>query len=102
MSSTSSVSSREAVSLCDKRLTITTLKGETLLDRAYGNLHLHDYALDGDDFCALLLGRYQAGNICTLTTYGLDGQELAKTPSWVSRVTASRLRPSSVTTASLM
>lgn len=65
------------VSLCDKRLTITTLKGETLLDRAYGNLHLHDYALDGDDFCALLLGRYQAGNICTLTTYGLDGQELA-------------------------
>lgn len=65
------------VSLCDKRLTITTLEGETLLDRAYGNLHLHDYALDGSDFCALLLGRYQAGNICTLTTYDLDGQELA-------------------------
>ena len=65
------------VSLCDKRLTITTLEGETLLDRAYGNLHLHDYALDGDSFCALLLGRYQAGNICTLTTYDLDGNELA-------------------------
>lgn len=65
------------VSLCDKRLTVTTLEGEILLDRAYGNLHLHDYALEGDDFCALLLGRYQAGNICTLTTYDLDGQELA-------------------------
>lgn len=64
------------VSLCDKRLTITTLEGETLLDRAYGNLHLHDYAFDGGEFCALLLGRYQAGNICTLTTYDLDGQEL--------------------------
>lgn len=66
-----------ALSLCDKRFTITTLAGETLLDRAYGNLYLHDYALTGGDFCALLLGRYQAGNICTLTTYGLDGEELA-------------------------
>ena len=65
------------VSLCDKRLTIASLEGETLLDRAYGNLHLHDYALDGDGFCALLLGRYQAGNICTLETYDMDGQELA-------------------------
>lgn len=65
------------LSLCDKRFVITSLDGETLLDRAYGNLYLHDYALTGDGFCALLLGRYQAGNICTLTTYGLDGQELA-------------------------
>lgn len=65
------------MSLCDKRFTMTTLEGETLLDRAYGNLYLHDYALDGDDFCALLLGRYQAGNICTLTTYDMDGQEIA-------------------------
>ena len=29
---------------------------------------------------ALLLGRYQAGNICTLTTYDLDGEELASLP----------------------
>lgn len=65
------------VSLCDKRLAITAMDGETLLDRAYGNLHLHDYALDGDGFCALLLGRYQAGNICTLTTYNMAGEELA-------------------------
>ena len=65
------------LSLCDKRFAMTSLGGETVLDRAYGNLYLHDYALTGGDFCALLLGRYQAGNICTLTTYGLDGQELA-------------------------
>ena len=68
------------LSLCDKRFAITTLDGETLLDRAYGNLYLHDYALTGDGFCALLLGRYQAGNICTLTTYNLDGEELASLP----------------------
>lgn len=65
------------LSLCDKRFTITTLAGETLLDRAYGNLYLHHYALTGDDFCALLLGRYQSGNICTLTTYDMDGAEVA-------------------------
>lgn len=68
------------LSLCDKRFVITSLDGETLLDRAYGNLYLHDYALTGDGFCALLLGRYQAGNICTLTTYDLDGEELASLP----------------------
>lgn len=65
------------MSLCDKRFTMTTLEGETLLDRTYGNLYLHDYALDGGSFCALLLGRYQAGNICTLTTYDMEGQEIA-------------------------
>lgn len=65
------------LSLCDKRFTITSLAGEKLLDRPYGNLYLHRYALTGDDFSALLLGRYQSGNICTLTTYDLDGRELA-------------------------
>lgn len=65
------------ISLCDKRFTMTNLEGDTLLDRSYGNLYLHDYALSGGDFCALLLGRYQAGNICTLTTYDMDGQEIA-------------------------
>lgn len=65
------------LSLCDKRFTMTTLDGDTLLDRSYGNLYLHDYALTGEDFCALLLGRYQAGNICTLTTYDMEGREIA-------------------------
>ena len=65
------------LNLCDSRFTITTLTGETLLDKAYGNLYLHDYAITGGDFAALLLGRYQAGNICTLSTYDLDGMLLA-------------------------
>ncbi len=65
------------LALCDKRFTMTDLAGQIVLDRPYGNLYLHDYALTGDDFCALLLGRYQAGNICTLTTYDLDGKEIA-------------------------
>jgi len=65
------------LSLCDTRFAITSLSGETLLDYAYGNLYLHDYALTGKDFCALLLGRYQSGNICTLKTFDLNGKELA-------------------------
>lgn len=70
-------SNGRVLSLCDKRFTVTDLAGNTLLNRSYGNLYLHDYTLTGRDFCALLLGRYQAGNICTLTTYDLDGQEIA-------------------------
>ena len=64
-------------SLCDKRLTITTLKGETLWDNPFRNLYLNGCALGGKDFCALLLGRYQAGNICTLTTYDKNGEKIA-------------------------
>lgn len=69
--------SGRVLALCDKRFTMTDLEGETVLDRSYGNLYLHDYALGGRDFCALLLGRYQAGNIGTLTTYDLEGKEIA-------------------------
>ena len=65
------------LALCDKRFTMTDLAGQVILDHSYGNLYLHDYALNGSDFCALLLGRYQAGNICTLTTYDMDGQKIA-------------------------
>ena len=71
------VNGNKTLSLCDKRLSITTLAGETLLDLPYGNLYLHDYTLTGEDFCALLLGQYQAGNICTLTTYDLDGAAIS-------------------------
>ena len=66
------------LALCDKRLTITTMEGETLLNRSYDNLYLHDYALSGDDFCALLLGRYQSGNVGDLVTYDLNGDKIAE------------------------
>ena len=67
----------ELLALCDTRLAITDLEGNQILDYPYGSLYLHDYALGGSDFCALLLGKYQAGNICELTTFDLEGQELA-------------------------
>lgn len=73
-----SCNNNRMICLCDKRFVIATLDGQMLLDRPYGKLYLHDYALDGDGFCALLLGRYQSGNICTLTTFDVDGAELAR------------------------
>ena len=71
------VTGERIITLCDKRLAITTLDGETVLNAAYGERYLHDYALTGADFCALLMGRYQSSNICQLVTYSLDGEELA-------------------------
>lgn len=71
------VSKDRVVLLCDKRLAILSLDGQTMINYAYGERYLHGYALTGDDFCALLLGRYQSGNICQLTTYSLDGEALA-------------------------
>ena len=65
------------LALCDTRLAMADLEGNQILDYPYGSLYLHDYAFGGRDFCALLLGRYQAGNICELTTFDLEGQELA-------------------------
>ncbi len=66
-----------AILLCDKRLAILTLDGAIQLNYAYGERYLHDYALTGKDFCALLLGRYQSSNICQLTTFSLEGEAIA-------------------------
>lgn len=65
------------LALCDTKLTIADLTGNVALDYPYGSLYLHDYAFGGEDFCALLLGKYQAGNVCELTTFDLEGQEIA-------------------------
>jgi len=65
------------ISLCDKRLCITGEDGSSILDYPYNGLYLHNYALRGDGFCALLLGRYQAGNLHTLTTFSLDGKAIS-------------------------
>ncbi|MBR3704301.1 MAG: hypothetical protein IKM11_02280 [Oscillospiraceae bacterium] len=72
-----SVTDERIILLCDKRLVILTLDGQTMLNYTYGERYLHDYALTGEDFCALLLGRYQSSNICRLATYSLDGETLA-------------------------
>lgn len=65
------------VALCDTRLAMADLEGNLFLDYPYGSLYLHDYALGGEKFTALLLGKYQAGNICELTTFDQDGEEIA-------------------------
>ena len=43
----------------------------------YAGRYLKDYALEGDGFSALLLGKYRAGSGAALVTVGADGQELA-------------------------
>lgn len=65
------------LALCDTRLAMADEEGNLILDYPYGSLYLHDYTLDGEDFCALLLGKYQSGNICQLITFDLEGQEVA-------------------------
>ena len=65
------------LALCDTRLAMADQEGNLLLDYPYGSLYLHNYALGGDNFSALLLGKYQAGNICELTTFDQEGQEIA-------------------------
>lgn len=72
-----SLNGSDIVTLCDKRLVVTSQSGETLLNHTYGELYLHDYALTGSDFCTLLLGRYQSSNVCSLATFGMDGAPLA-------------------------
>ena len=67
----------ELLALCDTRLAMADLEGNLFLDYPYGSLYLHDYAFGGKNFCALLLGKYQAGNICDLTTFDLKGEEIA-------------------------
>lgn len=67
----------ELLALCDTRLAIADLEGNTILDYPYGSMYLHDYAFGGKDFCALLLGKYKAGNIGELTTFDLEGQQIA-------------------------
>ena len=71
------INGEQVISLCDKRLAMTSLSGETLLNYTYGELYLHGYSITGGDFAALLLGRYQSSNICQLVTFGTDGTRLA-------------------------
>ena len=72
-----SVTDERILLLGDKRLAILSLDGDTCMNYAYNERYLHGYALTGEDFCALLLGRYRSGNVCQLTTFSLDGEKLA-------------------------
>lgn len=44
---------------------------------SYDGRYLKDYALEGDGFATLLLGKYRAGSSATLVTVDAQGEELA-------------------------
>ncbi|MEG2096785.1 MAG: DUF5711 family protein [Pseudoflavonifractor sp.] len=46
----------------------------------YGGRFLKEFSLGGEDFAALLLGKYRAGSRSDLVTVGADGKELAVLP----------------------
>ena len=68
---------RGCVALADSLLAFVDESGATEGTYAYGGAYLRDYALGGEEFAALLLGRYRAGSVGRLVTVGADGEELA-------------------------
>ncbi len=72
-----SVAQDHAVILCDNRLAVVSVDGSISLNYDYAEQFLHDYSISGGNFCAVLLGRYQSSNLCTLTTFSFDGTKLA-------------------------
>ena len=61
--------------LGESSLSVARADGSVHYD--YAGRYLKDYALEGDGFSALLLGKYRAGSGAALVTVGADGQELA-------------------------
>ena len=58
-------------------LGIVSADGASNLTCDYGGAYLKDYALGGDGFAALLLGKYRAGSGAALTTVDSDGETIA-------------------------
>ena len=63
--------------LGESSLSVARADGSAAVHYDYAGRYLKDYALDGDGFSALLLGKYRAGSGAALVTVGADGQELA-------------------------
>ena len=61
-------------SVSDKDISFLDKNGACTGSFAYESLYLLDYALEGQDFSALLLNRYRSGSVGTLVTVGRDGQ----------------------------
>lgn len=59
----------------DTCVTCVSYGGRDSASYSYGGDHLRSYSL-GEDFTALLLNRYQAGNVGRLVTLDADGAEL--------------------------
>lgn len=65
------------VTVADSNLTFASLAGVVEATYAYDDAYLREFDLCGDGFTALLLNRYQYGNVSRLVTVGPDGVELA-------------------------
>lgn len=63
--------------LGESSLSVARADGSAAVHYDYTGRYLKDYALEGDGFSALLLGKYRAGSGAALVTVGADGQELA-------------------------
>ena len=58
-------------------LSIVSTDGATNLTYDYGGAYLKDYALGGDGYATLLLGKYRAGSSATLATVDAEGETIA-------------------------
>lgn len=63
------------VTVSDTCLTAASWAGRVEADYSYGGAHLRSYSF-GENFTALLLNRYQAGNVGRLVTVDAAGEEL--------------------------
>lgn len=63
--------------LGDGALSAVPLDGSAVHVYDYGGRYLKDYALKGDGFAALLLGKYRAGSSASLVTVDREGREVA-------------------------
>ena len=63
--------------LGESSLSVARADGSAAVHYDYAGRYLKDYALEGDGFSALLLGKYRAASGAALVTVGADGQELA-------------------------
>lgn len=63
--------------LGENSLNLVSRDGASTLTYDYGGRYLKDYALGGDGFAALLLGKYRAGSTASLLTVDSQGQEIS-------------------------
>ena len=68
--------SGKLATVSDTCLTFADMSGEIRANFPYKNEFLREYSLEGDDFAALLLNRYQSGSVGRLVTVASDGTEL--------------------------
>ena len=66
------------ITVSDTCLTLADVQGEILSTYSYGGEFLRGYDIQGEDFVALQLNRYQSGSVGRLVTVGMDGSVLGQ------------------------